>query len=55
MLESIFLFVFRLVHQQVGKNGLIYFPFIFSLFGFILILNLLSMTPFGFAATSHMV
>jgi len=54
-LEFIFMFIFRTVYQQTGKLGLIYFPFIFSLFIFILSLNLLSMIPFGFAVTSHLI
>jgi len=44
-----------LVDQQVGYKGYIYFPFIFALFLFILICNLISMTPFGIALTSHIV
>lgn len=55
MLESIFLFIFRLVKQQAGKEGLIYLPLILSLFTFILILNLLSLLPFAFAVTSHLI
>lgn len=54
-LESIFMFVYRIVYQQVGKEGLIYFPFIFSLFMFILMLNLFSLLPYSFAVTSHFV
>ena len=55
ILEGLYMFVYRLAYQQMGKSGLVYFPFIFSLFTFILVLNLLSMTPYGFAATSHMI
>lgn len=55
ILESIFMFVYRIVYQQIGKEGLVYFPFIFSLFTFILMLNLFSMLPYSFAATSHFV
>jgi len=47
------LFVFDILDQQTGKKGYIYFPFVFSLFFFILLCNLLSMTPFGIALTSH--
>src|ERR1700760_298606 len=54
-LESVFLFIFRLVKQQTGKEGLIYLPLVFSLFSFILILNLLSLLPFAFAVTSHLI
>lgn len=55
MLESVFMFVYRVVYQQIGKEGLIYFPFIFSLFTFILMLNLFSLLPYSFAVTSHFV
>ncbi len=55
ILESLYMFVYRLANQQMGKAGIVYFPFILSLFTFILLLNLLSMTPYGFAATSHMI
>ena len=54
-LESVFIFIFRLVYSQTGKLGLVYFPFIFALFFFILLLNLISLTPFGFAVTSHLI
>ena len=55
VLESIWMFVYRIVYEQVGKDGLIYFPFIFALFSFILFLNLYSLLPYGFAATSHLI
>lgn len=53
--ENIFIFIYRLVFQQLGNKGLIYFPFIFALFTFILCLNLFSLLPYGFAVTSHFV
>ena len=55
ILESIFMFAYRLVYQQLGKDGIMYFPFMFTLFTFILMLNLFSMLPFSFAVTSHFV
>jgi len=54
-LEMIFIFIYRLIFQQVGKEGLIYFSFIFSLFTFILFLNLFSLLPYSFAVTSHLI
>lgn len=54
-LEKLYLFVFNILDQQVGIKGYIYFPLIFSLFFFILLCNLISMTPFGIALTSHIV
>jgi F-type H+-transporting ATPase subunit a len=55
VLESVFLFIFRLIKQQTGREGLIYLPLVLSLFTFILFLNLLSLTPFAFAVTSHLI
>lgn len=53
--ESIIEFIFNLIKQQIGKEGYIYFPFIFTLFNFILFSNLLSLVPFGIALTSHII
>jgi len=53
LLERLYLFVFNILDQQTGAKGYIYFPLIFSLFSFILLCNLISMTPFGIALTSH--
>lgn len=53
--ESIIIFVFNIVKDQVGKRGLIYFPLILALFLFILGQNLLSLMPFGIALTSHLI
>jgi len=53
LLERLYLFVFNILDQQTGPKGYIYFPLIFALFSFILLCNLISMTPFGIALTSH--
>jgi F-type H+-transporting ATPase subunit a len=39
--------------EQIGPEGARYFPFVFTLFFFILFGNLLGLLPFGFAFTSH--
>jgi ATP synthase subunit 6 len=54
-LENIYLIAFRIVTEQIGHVGFIYFPFLFALFSYILLLNLFSMLPFAFAVTSHLV
>jgi len=46
-------FVFEVLDKQIGKKGYIYFPFILSLFFFILFANLFGIMPFSFAPTSH--
>ena len=43
------------INQISAIKGQIYFPFIYSLFIFILINNLLGMVPYSFASTSHFV
>lgn len=53
--EALFEFIFNLVKQQIGTEGYRYFPLIFSLFQFVLFLNLLSLVPFGIALTSHII
>lgn len=43
------------VGQINKKKGQIFFPFIFVLFVFILINNLIGMVPYSFAPTSHVI
>jgi len=44
-----------LVKENIGKKGLIYFPFIFTLFSFILTLNLIGMIPYNYSVTSQII
>ena len=54
--ESLYDTVYSIVISQINsKKGQIYFPFIYSLFLFILINNLIGMIPYSFASTSHFV
>ena len=48
-------FVANLLRDTVGSDGRRYFPFIFTLFMFILFGNLLGMLPYSFTFTSHIV
>lgn len=41
------------LNQNVGEKGRKFIPFIFTLFMFILLCNLLGMIPYGFTVTSH--
>jgi F-type H+-transporting ATPase subunit a len=43
------------VNQLNPTKGQIYFPFIYALFLFILVNNLIGMVPYSFASTSHFV
>jgi len=51
--ELCYEFVANLIRDTVGNEGRKYFPFIFSLFMFILIGNMLGMVPYSFTFTSH--
>lgn len=48
-------FVANIVRENSGKEGMQYFPFIFSLFMFIFMLNMLGMVPYSFTVTSHII
>lgn len=53
MVELAYEFVAGMVRDNVGKEGKAYFPFIFTLFMFILGSNLAGMIPGSFTVTSH--
>jgi F-type H+-transporting ATPase subunit a len=54
--ESIYATIHSIVINQINaRNGQIYFPFIYTLFIFILINNLIGMVPYSFASTSHFI
>ena len=51
--ESSYEFVMTLVTDQVGDEGRRFFPFVFTLFMFILFGNMLGLLPYAFTFTSH--
>jgi F-type H+-transporting ATPase subunit a len=54
--ESLYDTILSIVTNQINsKKGQIYFPFIFTLFIFVLVNNLIGMIPYSFASTSHFV
>jgi F-type H+-transporting ATPase subunit a len=54
--ECIYATIHSIVVNQINeKKGQIYFPFIYGLFMFILINNLIGMVPYSFASTSHFI
>jgi F-type H+-transporting ATPase subunit a len=55
MAELSYEFVANMIRDNVGTAGMKYFPFIFSLFMFILFCNLMGMIPFTFTVTSHII
>ena len=51
--ESLYNFIADMIEQNAGEKAKRYFPFIFTLFVFILTCNLLGMIPGSFTVTSH--
>ncbi len=51
--ESAYEFIHGMVTDQVGEEGRRFFPFVFSLFMFILFGNLIGLFPYAFTFTSH--
>ena len=48
-------FIANMVRDNVGSGGKAFFPFIFTLFLFILFGNVLGMVPYNFTYTSHII
>jgi F-type H+-transporting ATPase subunit a len=55
MAELSYEFIARMVRENVGHDGMQYFPFIFTLFMFILFANLIGLIPYSFTVTSHII
>jgi len=53
--EMSYEFIANLVRDNVGSEGRKYFPFIFTLFMFVLFCNIFGMIPYAFTVTSHII
>jgi len=53
--EMSYEFIANLVRDNVGSEGRKYFPFIFTLFMFVLFCNVLGLIPYAFTVTSHII
>jgi len=53
MAEASYEFVANMIHSATGEDGLKFFPFVFSLFIFVLFSNFLGMIPGSFTVTSQ--
>lgn len=53
--EMCYEFVAGLLRDSAGAEGMKFFPFVFSLFVFILVANLFGMFPYFFTITSHII
>ena len=48
-------FIAQLLNDTVGDQGKKYFPFVFAVFMFVLIGNMVGMIPYSFTFTSHII
>ena len=53
--EILFEFISNMVRDTMGEEGRKFFPFIFTLFMFVLVMNMLGMLPYSFTVTSHII
>ena len=55
MSEMAYNFIAQLLNDTVGNEGKQYFPFVFAIFMFVLIGNMVGMIPYSFTFTSHII
>ena len=53
--EMSYEFVANTLRQTAGTEGMRFFPLVFSLFMFILAVNMIGMIPYAFTVTSHII
>ena len=53
--EMCYTFVAKMISDTAGAKAKPYFPFIFSLFMFVLFCNMVGMLPYSFTVTSHII
>jgi F-type H+-transporting ATPase subunit a len=53
--EMSYEFVANMLRDAAGTHGMKFFPFVFSLFMFVLVANLLGLFPYFFTITSHII
>jgi len=55
MAEMAYEFIAGMVRSAAGETGMRFFPMVFCIFMFVLILNLLALIPYSFSVTSHII
>ena len=53
--EASYIFVAKMINDTAGSNAKSFFPFIFTLFMFVLFANMVGMLPYSFTVTSHII
>jgi len=53
--EASYTFVAKMINDTAGSGAKSFFPFIFTLFMFVLFANMIGMLPYSFTVTSHII
>ena len=53
--EASYTFVAKMINDTAGSSAKSFFPFIFTLFMFVLFANMVGMLPYSFTVTSHII
>ena len=53
--EMSYTFIAKMINDTAGSNAKPFFPFIFTLFMFVLFCNMIGMLPYSFTVTSHII
>jgi F-type H+-transporting ATPase subunit a len=53
--EMLYEFVADMLRSSTGPEGMQFFPLVFTLFSFILVVNVMGLIPYGFTVTSHII
>ena len=53
--ELSYVFVANMIRSTAGEEGMKFFPLVYSLFMFILVANVISIIPYTFSITSHII
>ena len=55
MTEMSYMFVAKMINDTAGSSAKPFFPFIFTIFMFVLFCNMVGMLPYSFTVTSHII
>jgi ATP synthase subunit 6 len=53
--EMSYSLVYGLIQDNAGDKGKAFFPYVFTLFTFVLLLNVVGLVPYSFTVTSHII
>ena len=53
--EMSYTFIAKMINETAGSSAKAFFPFVFTLFMFVLFCNMIGMLPYSFTVTSHII